>query len=152
MLQASLAFLPFYRRPVHCVRQSPIAEFLFLLSAPLAAQQQPTQSQQPPRYKQLAPGILASEPVFVTDSPPRHHVEIRDLALGPKQTAPRVPLEGFALMELRSGTLEVTINATATRREAGASWLVPRGARLAIKTRGEVVRRPESPPPRVDAP
>src|SRR6266567_3811792 len=127
MLQASPALLPFDRRPVHCVRQSLLAAFLFRLSAPLAAQQ-PTQSQQPPRYKQLAPGILASEPVFATDSLPRYHVEIRDLVLGPKQTAPTVPLEGFVLMELRSGTLQVTINGTATRREAGASWLVPRGA------------------------
>lgn len=122
---------------MHCVRQALVSAFLFLLSAPLAAQQ-PTQAPQAPRYKQLAPGILASEPVFMTDSLPRYHVEIRDLVLGPKQVAATVPLAGFTFMELRSGTLEVTVNGTATRREAGAAWLVPRGARLALTNLGEV--------------
>jgi hypothetical protein len=41
-------------------------------------------------------------------------------------------------MELRSGIAEVTTNGQTTRREAGAIWLVPSGAGLAIRNLAEV--------------
>ncbi len=112
---------------------------LLLSALPAAIQgQQPAPSQQPGRYTQLAEGILAStEPVFATDSIPRYHVEVRDLILGPNQNAPKVPLSGFTLMELRSGVVETTDGGKAVRRETGSVWLVARGAQLSIRNLSE---------------
>ena len=126
---------PLFRSPL-------AATFLLLLAAAALCAQQPQQQQPPPapqrELKQLAPGILASaQPLFATDSLPGYRLEVRDLVLGPNQTADRVPLEGFVLMELRSGIAEVSINGRAARREAGSQWLVPRGARVAIKNLAE---------------
>jgi hypothetical protein len=113
---------------------------LLLLSAfPSAVLgQRPSQGPPPSQYKQLAPGILASsEPLFATDSLPHYRTEVRDFVIGPNQAAPHVPLEGFALMELRSGVIEASINDKPTRHEAGSSWFVPRGARLALRNLSE---------------
>lgn len=122
------------------------AAALILQTAALAAQQ-PT-GQRPPaphpqaperQLKQLAPGVLTSAlPLFATDSIPGFRVEVRDLVMGPNQTAERVPLDGFVLMELRSGTADVTINGRTTRRETESQWVVPRGARVSIKNVAEV--------------
>jgi hypothetical protein len=42
------------------------------------------------RYKQFAPGILASEPAFFTGALARHHVEIHDLVM-PRRKQRRWP-------------------------------------------------------------
>jgi hypothetical protein len=101
-----------------------------------------TTRQTPPKpevYRQLAEGVMASsEPVFATDSLPNYRVQILNLVVGPNKSAPRVPLDGAALMELRSGTLEVTINGRTTRREIGATWFVPAGAKVALRNLSEV--------------
>jgi hypothetical protein len=87
---------------------------------------------------QLAPGVLATEEaVFATDSIPGYQVRVRDLVIGPNQKADAVPLQGHALMELRSGEAEVAINGVSTRRQTGDLWLVPRGARFAIRSLAE---------------
>jgi len=122
----------------------PIALALALTATPwsaVRAQVAQTRPQQPaaPGLVQLAPGIMwSATPLLVTDSIPGQHVEVRDLVLGPNQSAARVPLTGFVLMELRSGIAEVTTNGQTTRREAGAIWLVPSGAGLAIRNLAEV--------------
>jgi hypothetical protein len=107
--------------------------------------QQPAQDttrpapQKPESYRQLAEGVMASsEPVFATDSLAHFHIQVLNLVLGPNKSAPRVPLEGAAIMELRSGSLEVTINGRTTRQEIGATWFVPAGAKLALKNLSEV--------------
>ena len=104
----------------------------------LHAQQQEA-GHKPREVKQLAPGVLASaEPLFTTDSLPRYRVVVRDLMLGPKLEAPKVPLEGFTLMELRAGAVEVSVNGKVTRYETDSYWLVPNGARVAIRNVGEL--------------
>ncbi len=123
------------------------AALLFRVGA-LGAQQptaQPAQRPQAPpppperTLRQLAPGILASTtPLFATDSLPGYHVETIDLVMGPNQTAERVPLAGFVLMELRSGAADVTIDGRTTHREAESQWIVRRGARVTIKNAAEV--------------
>jgi hypothetical protein len=96
--------------------------------------------QKPETYRQLAEGVMASsEPVFATDSLAHYRVRVLNLVLGPNQNAPRVPLEGAAIMELRSGTVAVSINGKTTRQEVGATWFVPDGAKLALKNLSEVV-------------
>ena len=113
---------------------------LATLGAIRAQAQEPQRAQAPTvEYRQLAPGVLASAtPLFTSDSLPGYTLEVIDLVLGPNQNAERVPLEGFALLELRAGVAQVTINGTATRREAGAHWFVPRGAQFAIRNLAEV--------------
>jgi hypothetical protein len=115
------------------------ALLLFFLSGPALLGQQPTRVQEGNQFKQLAPGILVgAQGIFTTDSLPGYHVQVQDLVMGPKQEAPQIPLEGFAFMELRSGTVEVTIDGKSTRQEAGAWWFVRRGARVAIRNLEEV--------------
>src|SRR5262245_12617597 len=93
----------------------------------LSGQQPPpgqARPQGPPTetYRQLGEGVMASsEPVFATDSLPGYRTQVLNLVMGPNKSAPQVPLEGFALMELRSGTLEVTINGKSVRQETGTS-------------------------------
>ena len=89
------------------------------------------------RFTLLAPGV-ASATRFATDSLPGYHVEVRDLLLGPIETAPDVPLDGFALMELSTGEIEISIDERKERREAGDLWFVRRGARIAIRNLGEI--------------
>lgn len=121
-----------------------LAPALLVYGAALGAQQPTAQQAQRPQVpertlRQLAPGILASTtPLFTTDSLPGYHVETIDLVMGPNQTAERVPLEGFVLMELRSGAADVTIDGRTTRREAESLWIVRRGARVSIKNAAEV--------------
>ncbi len=119
------------------------ATVYLLINAIVPARLLDAQQQAPPprprELKQLAPGILGSAaPLFMTDSVPRYHIEIRDLMLGPKQNAPDVPLTGFTVMELRSGAVEVSVNGKVTRQEGGGYWLVPTGARVAIRNLAEV--------------
>ena len=114
-----------------------------LLGAIVPTRSVDAQQQAPPlkprEFKQLAPGILASAtPLFVTDSVPRYHIEVRDLMLGPKQNAPEVPLTGFTVMELRSGAVEVSVSGKVRRQENGGFWLVPRGARVGIRNLAEI--------------
>jgi len=114
-----------------------LAVALLFRTGALGAQQPTATSER--TLRQLAPGVLASTtPLFATDSLPGYHVETIDLVLGPNQTAERVPLAGFVLMELRSGAAEVTIDGRTTHREAESQWIVRRGARLAIKNAAEV--------------
>jgi len=127
-----------------------LAAALLFRAGALGAQQptaQPAQRPQVPpppppperTLRQLAPGILASvTPLFTTDSLPGYHVETIDLVMGPNQTAERVPLTGFVLMELRSGAADVTIDGRTTRRETESHWIVRRGARVTIKNAAEV--------------
>ena len=111
--------------------------FVFNSRCSLSAQQ-PAQAPAA-RFKQLAPGILGStEAIFATDSLPRYRIEVRDLVMGPNQAAQRVPLEGFAIMELRAGAVEATVDGKRSRREAGSYWCVSRGAKLAIRNVSEV--------------
>lgn len=115
-----------------------LAAHLLCLGA-ASAQKPPAQQPAPDRtLRQLAPGVLVSAAPLLRDSLPGYRVEAVDLVLGPNQNAERVPLDGFALMELRSGSAEVTINGQMTRREPDMQWLVPRGATLAIKNLAEV--------------
>jgi hypothetical protein len=126
------------RPALACLALSAVAPAL------LSGQQPPPGQAKPPgppaeTYKQLAEGVMvSSEPVFTTDSLPQYRIQVQNLVLGPNKSAPRVPVEGFALMELRSGTLEVTINGKSTRQETGSSWFVPQGARLALRNLSEV--------------
>ncbi len=108
------------------------------LPMPLLTQQRDT-TLHPSQYKQLADGVLSnSQPVFATDSLPGYRIEVRALVLGPNKSAPHVPLDGYAIMELRSGVIEVTTNGQLARRETSASWFVPKGARLAIRNLSEL--------------
>jgi hypothetical protein len=126
--------------PCPRVRRSAAAWLLALSLLPSAVRCQQAPAGGPAaQYAQLAQGILMSgTPIFATDSIPHYRVEVRDLIVGPKQSAPEVPLKGFALMELRSGIVETTIDGKAERREAGSYWLVPPRSRLAIRNIGEV--------------
>jgi hypothetical protein len=106
--------------------------------APAPGQARP-QGARAETYRQLAEGVLvSSEPVFTTDSLPHYRIQVQNLVLGPNQNAPQVHLEGFALMELRSGTLEMTIDGKSARQETGTSWFVHQGARLALRNVSEV--------------
>jgi hypothetical protein len=115
-----------------------MALWVLLLGLPCraATQQPPSASRE---YTQVAEGVLASSaPLFVTDSIPRYHLEIRDFIIGPNKSAPRVPIEGFAVFELRAGMIETTIGGKAVRRETGNIWLVPARTALAVRNLGEV--------------
>jgi len=82
-------------------------------------------------------GVLATTH-FTTDSLRGYHTEVRDLVFGPHSEASELPLDGDALMELRTGTIEVTLRGDKKERKAGEYWLVKRGARLAIRNVGEL--------------
>jgi hypothetical protein len=111
-----------------------------------AAGQTPPAPTQPPRasaaetFTVLAPGVLwSATPVFASDAMPGQHVEVRNLIFGPNQNAPWVPVTtGFVLMELRAGVVEVTIDGQTSRKEGTNTWLVPRGAQLAIRNLTEI--------------
>lgn len=104
-----------------------------------AVAQRPPPGNQVRQYTQVAEGVLTSStPLFVTDSIPRYHVEVRDFIIGPNKSAPRVPIEGFAVFELRAGMIETTTGGKAVRRETGDIWLVPARTPLAVRNLGEV--------------
>jgi hypothetical protein len=104
-----------------------------------AAAQQPPPRAPGQQYTQLAPGVLTSStPVFTTDSVPRYRVEVRDFVVGPNKTVPRLPTEGYTLLELRAGTIETTAAGKTVRRETGSIWLAPPKSQLAIRNVGEV--------------
>lgn len=104
-----------------------------------AAAQQPPPRAPGQQYTQLAEGVLTSStPLFTTDSVPRYRVEARDFVIGPNKTVPRLPTEGYMLLELRAGTIETTTAGKAVRRETGSIWLAPPGSALAIRNVGEV--------------
>lgn len=105
-------------------------------TAPTLAQQQA----QPPGRRQFTPyaeGILSAQ-VFATDSVPGYRTVVLDLLMGPNMEAPDVPIRAFALMELRSGRIETTLNDVTEVREVDDVWIVPAGARLSIRNLSEV--------------
>ena len=104
-----------------------------------AVAQQPPSATPGQQYTQVAQGVLTSStPLFTTDSVPRYRVEVRDFVVGPEKAVPRLPTEGYTLLELRAGTIETTSEGKAVRRETGSVWLVPPKSAVAIRNVGEV--------------
>jgi hypothetical protein len=104
-----------------------------------AVAQQPSTPAPGQQYTQLAQGVLTSStPLFTTDSVPRYRVEVRDFVIGPNKSVPRLPIEGYTLLELRAGAIETTSGGKAVRRETGSVWLALPKTALAIRNVGEV--------------
>jgi len=108
-----------------------------IVAIPSKAHAQQDTAVQVSPYRQLAKGVAATTQ-FSTDSLRGYHTEVMDLILGPQGDAPEVPLGGFALMELRAGRIQLTIDGKQTRRNSGDYWSVSKGARLAIHNLGEL--------------
>ncbi len=101
------------------------------------AQAKPGQAQEPGRvvYESLAPGIVGAH-VFTSDALKDVTVEVSDVILGPGKSAPDFLVRGIAIMELKSGEVETSIDGQTVRRRPGAYWVVRAGQRYAIKHLG----------------
>jgi hypothetical protein len=101
------------------------------------AQARPGRAQVPERvvYESLAPGIVGAH-VFRSDALKDVTVEVSDVILGPGKSAPDFLVRGVAIMELKSGEVETTIDGQTVRRRPGAYWVVRSGQRYAIKNLG----------------
>jgi hypothetical protein len=113
-----------------------LALIVGILPRSIAGQRQDSTRRQP-TYTQLAAGILTTTH-FVTDSVRGYHIETRDLVVGAHQTSPAVPIDGFEVMELRSGSVEVAIAGRSARYRAGDYWFVRPEQRVAIRNLGEL--------------
>jgi hypothetical protein len=68
---------------------------------------------------------------------PNLQVKVYDWLIGPRQEITGFPLEGFAVIEVKSGEFETTINEVRTARHQGEHFVVPEGARLNVTVRPE---------------
>lgn len=122
--------LPLRTRLTHCALLCAAA----FVPVRLLAQQRDT-SRTP--YTPYAPGVLSATH-FTTDSLPSYRIEVRDLLIGPRGEASDIPVPGFALMEVRAGAIDLSLNDTRSQRDLGNYWIVPRGVRVAIRNLGEL--------------
>jgi hypothetical protein len=87
-------------------------------------------------YESLAPGVT-TRVRFATDfsfsGGPALQVKVYDWIIGPRQEISNFPLEGFATIEVKAGTIESTIGGQTVQHQQGEHWVVPEGARLAVR-------------------
>lgn len=93
-------------------------------------------------YKSLGP-LVQTRLRFATDvsvapGKPAFHVKVYDWVIGSRREALNFPFEGVAILELRSGKVETTINGVTVVRRAPEVWVVPQGSKVSIKTTSEV--------------
>ena len=101
----------------------------------LAAQRHP--------YESLAPGVT-TRARYATDfsfsGGPAFQVKIYDWIIGPRQEISSFPLEGFATIEVKAGMIESTIDGRTVQHHQGERWVIPQGARLAIRVPSDTGR------------
>jgi len=85
------------------------------------------------KFEQVAEGVQASQ-LFRTEALRDVIVEVKDIIVGPGKAGPQMPTQGFAVTELKSGTIETTIDGQTTRRKPGDFWIVRPGQRYGIKS------------------
>ncbi len=101
-------------------------------------------AQQPPTtvdpYRAFAPGMQTTLR-FSTDlsfaGEPGFRVKVYEWVVG-RRDIPDFPLEGFAVVEVQAGELEIRMNGTTLQRRQGEHLVVPEGAKLGIKIKNEV--------------
>ena len=110
------------------------------LLLPSHSQTQPPQTKPSPEashpYKKVAKDVL-SRFHFATDSLPGYHTEVEDLVFGPNAQE-EMSFKGVALMELRGGRADVSVNDKPVKATVGDYWAVPSGAHLRIRNLGEL--------------
>ncbi len=107
-------------------------------SAPaVLAQVKPGQPQEPGRvvYESLAPGVIGAR-AFTSDALKDVTIQVSDVILGPGKSATNLPVRGVAILELKSGEVETTIDSQTVRRRPGDYWIVRSGQRYSIKNLG----------------
>ena len=123
---------------------------LLLVAGLLAAGARPGWAQEGQRpataghpYASLA-GRLQTELRFTTDiafpNGPNLQVKIYDWVMGPRQEFQDFPLEGLAMIEVKAGEAEVTLNGVTTVRREGEHFVVPPGTKLAMRIKPETGR------------
>jgi hypothetical protein len=135
---------PQYQRHADLLREHgmlkvPVCSLAGLIgcTAAVLAQAKPGPVQQPGRvvYESLAPGVLGAR-AFTSDALNDVTIEVSEVMLGPGKSAPNVPVRGVAMMELKSGEVETTIDSLTVRRRPGDFWVVRSGQHYAIKNLG----------------
>src|SRR5262245_20661978 len=104
-------------------------------STQVLGQERPSQPREPAgafKYEAVAEGVYEAQ-VFRTDALRDVRIDIKDLILGPGKSAADIPVQGFALTELRSGEVESTIDSQTMRRRPGDFWVVRPGQKYSIK-------------------
>jgi hypothetical protein len=94
-------------------------------------------------YQALA-GRVETRLRFTTDvvfpGGPGFQVKVYAWVIGPRGEVPSFPLEGFAIIEVKSGEIETTINGVTTTRRAGEHFAVPEGGQLGLAVRADTGR------------
>ncbi len=93
-------------------------------------------------YKSFGPLVQTrsrfSTDVSVTPGKPAFHLKVYDWIIGARRGTLNFPFEGIAILELRSGKVETTINGVTVARRSPEIWVVPQGSEVSIKTTSEV--------------
>jgi len=89
-------------------------------------------------FVQVSPG-LATRSVFVVEPTAKdpYHVDVQDILVAPGKEAVSVPLQGAAIVEVRTGTGTATIGQKSQELGTGATFSVAEGEALKIAAKGD---------------
>jgi hypothetical protein len=89
-------------------------------------------------YTQVSPG-LSTRTVFVVEPTAKdpYHVEIQDLIVAPGKEAVSVPLQGAAVLEVRTGSGTATVGQKSQELGGGSTFSVAEGEPLTLAAKGD---------------
>jgi len=87
-------------------------------------------------YAEVSKGLL-TRTVFETDAPGDVHIEVRDLLVGPGQTAASVSLPGAAVFEVRLGSGNVVVDGKIREIQTGSTMALSEGESFVVENKGE---------------
>jgi hypothetical protein len=88
-------------------------------------------------YEAVAPGLLAAKS-FAGRLQPGVMAQVQDFIVGPGQSVSDIPTPGVEIVELKSGTIETTLDARVTERRPGNYWIVNPHQKYSLRNRGGV--------------
>lgn len=100
-----------------------------------SAQSEP--SQNAVSYEAVTPGLLAAKS-FVGRLQPGVMAQVQDFIVGPGKSVSGIPTTGVEILELKSGTIETTLDARVTERRPGNYWIVYPHQKYSLRNGGGI--------------
>jgi hypothetical protein len=116
----------------------PLAVFLCgtaTLAQETSIQPKPSSTQQV-KYYPVTKGVMGRTRLE-SDLVRGYHMVVQDLTFGPRATA-EIPVSGTALMELRAGHIDATLDGKQLEVQAGDFWVVEPNAHLTVHNKDEL--------------